>query len=753
MTIRIHPFLASRRANISYLSRSAGRTGFLSLMLLAFSSVVVFASRTIKYEKWATLSPASNWTVLAGEFSGDGNDDVMAYHANNGSLWIGRNTGSSFVFSHWATVSPSAGWQFTVGEFSGEGDNDISAYHPSNGSVWMGRNTGSDFAFSRWATVTPAANWQFVTGEFNGEGDDDIAAYHPSNGSVWMGRNTGSGFSFSHWATVSPAANWQFVAGEFSGEGNDDIAAYHPSNGSVWMGKNTSLEFSFNLWATVDPVADWQFIAGEFDDQGNEDLLGYHPGDGTVSLGANNGTLFDFSRWGPMISPAAGWAFSAGDFTDDAFMDVVGYHPNNGSVWLGKNKELVAEGYAWPLSAAPGETVEFFASGMGSSHVDFFRYGSGVGLFMGSITYTPTIQPVPAEPWRHGCAWQQSFSLTIPPTWPSGIYAARLSSNAGDDYNYITFIVKPDPANQSTIAVLANVNTWLAYNSWGGKGKYSGAALTSFLRPNPSAAPVGEGAANHHLTRAELWILGWLEDEGYQPDVYTDIDFHNGEISGYDKLVLNTHPEYWSTQMFTGLESYLNSGGSLLYLGANGIYESGVYTNDMTQMIFRNGIEDGPREVSMFRVATVAMPEREILGVATEGCSVPDTAFEILQASHTLFAGTGLGNGDTVGEHGLNIGGGRYSGKASGWEVDTSNGPGALGLGCQSGGWQVTPSVLPAGLSVLARANPGGVGGEITFYEHPGGGFVFAAGSITFGGSLVVDTQLQKLIHNVMALP
>src|SRR3954453_3401787 len=38
----------------------------------------------------------------------------------------------------------------------------------------------------------------------------------------------------------------------------------------------------------------------------------------------------------------------------------------------------------------------------------------------------------------------------------------------------------------------------------------------------------------------------------------------------------------------------------------------------------------------------------------------------------------------------------------------------------------------------------------MTCYRHPGGGFVFAAGSITFGGSLVVDVNLQQIVCNAV---
>ena len=37
------------------------------------------------------------------------------------------------------------------------------------------------------------------------------------------------------------------------------------------------------------------------------------------------------------------------------------------------------------------------------------------------------------------------------------------------------------------------------------------------------------------------------------------------------------------------------------------------------------------------------------------------------------------------------------------------------------------------------------------YYPRNGGGFVFAVGSITFGGSLVIDSQLQQVVRNVLS--
>ena len=165
-------------------------------------------------------------------------DDLFAYDATNGSLWVGRRTESGFDLEQWATVDPVAGWQFTVGDFTGNGRAEIMGYHPNNGTLWVGENSGTSFDFSEWAVVDPPDGWHFDAGYFLGHAKSDLFAYHPSNGSLWVAENTGTEFVFEQWGTVDPVAGWQFVAGDFTGNGRTDVVGYHPSNGSIWIGEN-----------------------------------------------------------------------------------------------------------------------------------------------------------------------------------------------------------------------------------------------------------------------------------------------------------------------------------------------------------------------------------------------------------------------------------------------------------------------------------------------------------------------------------
>jgi FG-GAP-like repeat/FG-GAP repeat len=740
-----------------------------------FTLVTIFAAQTARANmiEWGFrgyVQPAAGWSFAAGDFDADGLTDIAAYHPSDGSVWVGHNGGSNITFTYWATVDPFAGWTFRAGSFDGDALDDLVAYHPSDGTVWMGHNTGSSFVFEYWATVIPSAGWSIETGDFTGDGRTDVLAYHPSDGTVWVGRNTGSSFAFDQWATVSPPAGWTFQAGEFTRDGSVDITAYYAGDRSLWVGRNTGSSFAWELWPTfpVSVGSSWTFVAGGFSQDGACGLAAYDGHDGHVWFGRSTlNSQFHFSRLPYLadVDPASGWQFVSGRFTSAGADDLFAYHPSDGSIWIGDNR-LPPEGYAWPLSASPGQTINFYTSGLLQPTAEIMRHArSGDTITatpIASINFASRVQPLAtARPSRDGTGWSPTFAFQIPSGWASGIYSARIRSAQSSEEFYISFVVKPSPANISTMAVIANVNTWLAYNAWGGESKYDGAAQQSFMRPNPGAVPVGSWFQWDHLTRGELFFLSWLQEQNFQVDVYTDLDFHNGIPAGYRKLILSTHPEYWTETMYDWLEAFLAQGGSVIYVGGNGLFERASYMPNQSGMIFLDGFDgNGYRAFETYRVLT--RHERAILGVGTSRCDAFDDAgfgngFVVKRANHPVFQNTGVINNQIFGVAG---------GGASGHEIDTNRTSYANSLPCDI--WHpsalenppsVPSSSSPPGLVLLARAsNPGkgsdnGVGADMTFYRHSGGGFVFSAGSITFGHSLSQDAPnavLPKVMRNVL---
>jgi hypothetical protein len=375
--------------------------------------------------------------------------------------------------------------------------------------------------------------------------------------------------------------------------------------------------------------------------------------------------------------------------------------------------------------------------------------GGGHGIDIATLPRQAGIaRSVPADAWSDGCNWPESFAFTVPSSAQSGIYSARCTDISGED-THICFVVKPKSTGRSEVAVLANTNTWASYNEFGGRSKYSvpSGATLSFNRPNPFITPVELNVIDH-LLRAELWMLNWLEDEGYAPDVFSDLDFHKGisKFNDYKALIISTHPEYWTGAMMDHLEAYIASGGTVLYLGGNGLFEQVEIDEAARTVTHMGGDTTVSRDGFYFRNLTPPRSERSVLGVAYRYDNYMTFApYEVLEAAHPLFAGTGLSNGDLIGEEGINGRG------ASGWEMDTAI------VGNAAAGVVVTATgaddrgAPPANLVILSRGTNPGFGADMTFYETPGGGGVFSVGSISFVGSLIGDASLQQIVRNVLA--
>ena len=419
-------------------------------------------------------------------------------------------------------------------------------------------------------------------------------------------------------------------------------------------------------------------------------------------------------------------------------------------VGWGIEERVSLAGYPMPLSLAPGDSVQIAMRAQRATPCTLQLYrlrenaDGSVGVPVGApVACDVTPQPTPATAWQTGCGWPPAASFTIDPSCQSGLYSARCTTQDGQDSTDVVFVVRPGAARKNLL-LIANTNCWNAYNTWGGVSNYSGYAVPvtlTFERPNPGTAPdarAAGGYARNHLTAAEVWLSTWLEDSGFEFDVCSDQDFHNGnpDPTTYKAVILSTHPEYWSQQMAQRLSDYLAGGGRVLYWGGNGVFRQVNFAADGRSMTTGsssawycgNAWPGGPKT-------------RELLGVAYDighdELYPQSCGYVVVQPGHPVFAGTGLNAGDVVGTQGRNGGG------ACGWEVDTATDFGE-GNGAQ-----------PDGLQVLAHGQlttAAGFTGNITYYANAAGGFAFSIGSITFGGSLVMDAQLQQIARNALAM-
>lgn len=86
------------------------------------------------------------------------------------------------------------------------------------------------------------------------------------------------------------------------------------------------------------------------------------------------------------------------------------------------------------------------------------------------------------------------------------------------------------------------------------------------MRPKYTMPILGGGTGAPYQLNADLHLMDWMEEKGYQFDVETDEDLNFEGVSlltPYRVVVTGSHPEYWSGQMLEAMEAYLTNGGWL----------------------------------------------------------------------------------------------------------------------------------------------------------------------------------------------
>ncbi|HVG97862.1 MAG TPA: carboxypeptidase-like regulatory domain-containing protein [Chloroflexota bacterium] len=452
-------------------------------------------------------------------------------------------------------------------------------------------------------------------------------------------------------------------------------------------------------------------------------------------------------------------------------------------------------GYMWPRWVRSGEASEFRVHAVEAYRLSLWRYGLKkelVRLLGWFDEHGPraTMQITPDGDYTQtGVGWNrvgygdphQTQVVEGPPR--SGLYYVHAETESGGDFFSFPWIVAPArPA--APVAVLATTNTWNAYNNFGGRSNYASAdglpaqptvnarqdlirytqirsysgwsfpdeayLPLSFERPEPlnhvprdvEATDPVRGRSACHVAPVDWRLIAWLEREGFAYDAYAEAQLHDGtlDLDAYRVLVIGAHPEYWSRRMYERVKAWVyERGGRLMYLGGNGINcevelddgPHGLTMRCRTQRPSEAGEgSTGPSAESRF--ARTVEPEASLLGVVFDDRGIMTAApYEVIADGHWVFAGTGLRPGDRFGTESQHE---RCPGGASGHETDKMSGS------------------SPPGTTLLARGlNPDGGGAEMVCYERPGGGAAFAAGSINWPSSLLVDRHVSRITRNVLA--
>lgn len=387
--------------------------------------------------------------------------------------------------------------------------------------------------------------------------------------------------------------------------------------------------------------------------------------------------------------------------------------------------------YTTHASGVPGTRVGLKVSTTeGGWEAAAFRIGSyegGTGAFVWESGFRRGRQQ-PAPRWssyeRRTVVAPWTRDLTVDTsTWTPGFYVFRLRTDTGWE-TQVPYVVTSESA-RGTVALVAPITTWQAYNEWGGYSLYAGANgdapshAVSFDRPYNGAT-----GANDYRTAA-IPVVVRAEQAGVPLSYFTNVDLHTtpGALAGARGYVSMGHDEYWTNTMRDVVLGARDAGTNLAFLGANTMYwrirlEPGAEGPARVVVGYRHSAHLDPLyaqgsvdATALFREPPVPRPEHDLLGMQYE-CYPVDTDYVIASPGWWGFRGTGVRRGTHV--HGL-----------VGPEAD-----------------RVYPDErLPRPLQVLSHS-PYSCRGVTTstqsvYYTAGSGAGVFAAGTLRWGCAMV----------------
>ncbi|MFF0448233.1 N,N-dimethylformamidase beta subunit family domain-containing protein [Streptomyces sp. NPDC004609] len=408
--------------------------------------------------------------------------------------------------------------------------------------------------------------------------------------------------------------------------------------------------------------------------------------------------------------------------------------------------------------------------------------------------------------------------LTVPDGLPSGVYAFRVRDGAGL-VDHVPFTVTPPRGTAAarigfllpTLTYLAYANErlvaagdggmvpadgttepapadrWLAAHPEAGLSVYdkhtdgSGCSLVSLLRPIPNLRPdfVWWNTGAPERFGADLYIADFLDHRGEPWDAFTDHDLHEqgaGLLARYPVIVTGTHPEYSTREMLLALESYLDGGGRVMYLGGNGFYWVTSIDPDRPHLAeVRRGINgtrawnSRPGETrhqttgepgGLWRYRD--RPPHRLTGVGfaaqSDGRDRAPGYRRTPAAQDPAHAWIfdGVSDAKVIGDYGLSLGG------AAGYEIDRYDpraGSPAHGVvlmtsqGLHPDSYLLAVEDLDVTVAEVTGSTSDRVRSDVVHLERPGGGAVFSVGSCSWAGSLShngYDNDIARITDNVL---
>ena len=249
-------------------------------------------------------STPSRHEVLAGDFNGDGDADVLFQNDNGQAYgWLVNGNSVAGAGSMGGSVSPS--WHVAAtGDFTGNGKSDI-LFQNDDGQLYEWQMNALSVMASGAVGGSVSPSWHVVgTGDFAGTGKSDIL-FQNDDGQLYEWQMNGFTVAVAGSVGSNVSPSWHVVGtGDFNGDGKSDIL-FQNDDGQLyeWQMNGFTVVAAGSVGGNVSPS--WHVAEiGDFNGDGKSDIL-FQNDNGQVWQWQMNGfSVTASSSLGGNVSPS-----------------------------------------------------------------------------------------------------------------------------------------------------------------------------------------------------------------------------------------------------------------------------------------------------------------------------------------------------------------------------------------------------------------------------------------------------------------
>ena len=415
------------------------------------------------------------------------------------------------------------------------------------------------------------------------------------------------------------------------------------------------------------------------------------------------------------------------------------------------------EAYASAVSVYPGNLLTLHVRtepGHFNFHIEVYRQGQ-TEVLVHQANAIASDHNKPINAYEVGCGWSPAYQLTIPNTWTSGVYSTRLTSRLEATVD-VLFVVKSFRPSRAKILLQLAVNTYQAYNNWGGKSLYGYNSTEQVESDKVTFDRPLDPEANFFI-QWDVYFIRWVESNGFAVHYCTNVDLHAEPdlLNDYALFLSIGHDEYWSKEMRDRVESFIAQGGNVAFFGGNVCWwQARLEQSNRTLVCYRDASQDPVSDRSLktvrWRDQPVNRPEEQMTGVSYvqgafwsgENGDRPAVDYRVRFPQHWVFEGTGL-NYDAGFGADANI---------IGYETDAAQFREIQGVPVVTGANGTPRNFIVLAFAVLKDWGIGlGQAGMATMGIYRNKGTVFTAGTIEWARGLQdPDSPVSQITRNVL---